>query len=223
MKKFWAVLVVTCLSMPVWAASNCQTRVDQNINKSTSEKIRQCLMDETEVKDTTPGPEVVLTQTYSVHAPKAKEKPAQKQPKEQKVYSKQTHQYEYLDRTTYPSFRNDTLPLINETIAHDTAIEALREQRGEVGYVKPAVYKTVKSSTKTSVKTVKPGRQVQQTSSTVTITEQTTTQTPPAEIQQAKQLENDPLENLAPAEFEEDGVMGPAGFGYNATDPAMQQ
>lgn len=49
-----------------------------------------------------------------------------------------------------------------------------------------------------------------------------------AQIQQAQALQNDPLyqnntaNGAAPAGFTDGGVMGPSGFGYNATDPAFQ-
>ena len=68
------------------------------------------------------------------------------------------------------------------------------------------------------------------TAPTYTAPAQTATpvQTPAADIQQVQNLQNDPLyqnytdNGAAPAGFTQGGVMGPDGFGYNATDPAYQ-
>jgi len=230
MKKLIALVIALFLITPLMAKSTCQTRVDKNLDKSTSEKVKQCLTEEDQTIDDTPKPEVLISETYSVIYPqpkgsqkqKQKQDPKQnqkqnqqqaskqnnsKQSKEQKTYSAPKTQNEYLNRTTYPSFRNDQLPLINQEEAHDVALDALK------GYKKPTVSKPVKN-TKPSAKN---------NQSEPIDPEQPLS---PVEIE-ANGLQNDPLaqpsDPAVPAGFEDGGVLGPADFGFNDTDPAFQQ
>ncbi len=216
MKKLIALIAAVLIGMPALAKSNCQTRVDKNLDKTTSEKIQKCLTEDPVEEDKTPQPEVVLTDTYSVIYPQSKSDPKQKQnPKqgqkqsqkqnntkqttEQKTYKPEPVQHEYLDGTTYPSFRNDELPTLNQEEAHDTAMQALK------GYNKPAVTRPAKQNKPA----VKPA-----------------TKTPPQEIQEADALQDDPLataQSTQLTEFQDDSVLSPADFGYNDTDPAFQQ
>ena len=225
MKNILTMLAAVLLAAPLLAASTCESLVDKNLDKSTSEKVKQCLTEEEQAADDTPKAEVLISETYSVVYPKPKEKQNQKQnqkqtqkqnqkqnnskqSKEQKIYTPQKVQNEYLDRTTYPSFRNDRLPLINPEEAHDTVLDALK------GDKKPTVSKPVKNT--------KPAAKNNQ--STQADNEQP--QLSPVEIE-ANGLQNDPLaqpsDPAVPAGFEDGGVLGPSDFGFNDTDPAFQQ
>ena len=220
MKNILTMLAAVLLAAPLLAASTCESRVDKNLDKSTSEKVKKCLNDDEQTADDTPEPEVLISETYSVIYPQPKEKKNQKQnqkqkqkqnnskqSKEQKTYAAPKTQNEYVDRTTYPSFRNDFLPLMNPEEAHDVALDALK------GYKKPTISKPVKNT--------KPS--VQNNQSDEIAKEQ---QLSPVEIE-ANGLQNDPLaqpsDTTVPVGFEDDGVLGPADFGFNDTDPAFQQ
>lgn len=206
MKTSAAVLLFLFLSATMGWASNCQTRVDSILHKSTETKIQHCLAeDEPQPAEQPKGPEVIISDTYSVVYPKQKQKQAPT-PKETKIYKPVEVQALYMDRDTYPSFRNDIFPQVNTQEADEAAMDALYKQRGEKGYTKPKVTKPAKPAK--AVKTV-PAK------------------TPTAQISQAEQLQNDPLAPLPddtyPQGFNDDGILGPSGFGYNATDPAFQQ
>lgn len=215
MNKLFYFFALSFLAAPLFAAaSTCETRVDKNLDKSTSEKVDRCLTDEVTV-DEGPVTEVVLSDTYSVQYPKPKTKAKKSAQSQQvtRVYTSTPVSQEYLERDDYPAFRNDTLPNINAEQAHEAALQALR----------PGA-KNAKSTAKPAKKNAsKPTRQ-----KAAPAAQTVPTQTPPAEIAQAQALENDPLYQdvtdggATPAGFTDGGVMGPAGFGYNATDPALQ-
>ena len=217
MKSFGMCVICLVSSVSVWAASNCVSRVDKNLDKTTAEKINYCLTEDTtpvaEEKET----EIIWSDTYSVQYPKPKNKQAkaktQPETKNVKVYKSGPVAMTYTDRNTYPSFRNDTLPSLNDNQANEAALEALRANptAKNAKQQKPAVKK----------KAAKPARQVK--------AENAATAQQQAQQQQAQALQNDPLatnptdNGTVPNEFLDDSIMGPSGFGYNATDPAFQQ
>lgn len=209
MNKLFYVFLFAFASAPLFAAaSTCESRVDKHLDKSTSEKVERCLTEEPEADDEGPVTEVILSDTYSVQYPKPKGKKAAQNAQTTKIYSTAPVSMEFLDRKDYPAFRNDVLPSMNAEQAHETALEALR------GKQKPAKQSADKPARKTKA-AAKPAASAP-------------TQTPPAEIERAQALQNDPLyqNNTAggtvPNGFLDGGVTGPDGFGYNATDPAFQ-
>ena len=222
MKKLFSILALIFFATPlVLAASNCAQRVDKNLDKSTSEKVERCLTEEPKAEYDGPVTEVILSDTYSVQFPHPKEQaPAPKQPQQKtfQKYSPTPTAMQYTRRQTYPQFRNDVMPSLNDDEAHETALQALQTQRNN-----SATGKSAKGSKGT--KSAKPARKLPRKA--------TAKPTKPApavnpQVQQARALQNDPLstnptqDNTVPPDFLDDGVMGPAGFGYNATDPAMQ-
>ena len=228
MKNIWIALFTVAVTVPAMAASNCVSRVDKNLNKTTTEKINYCLEE-----DQTPEPpadttEVVWSETYSVQFPKPKQK-AQEQPAPQTqiktVPSDTPVSREYLDRQTYPPFRNDTMPRMAPDVAHQMAMEALHPSSAE---------KTDKKQKPASrhTKAAKPKRHVKSASATAAKAAPAAdqpAQPATAQVQEAQALQNDPLatnptdNGTVPAGFLDDSVMGPSDFGYNATDPAFQQ
>ncbi len=222
MKNLTAVLAGVLLAVPLCSASTCQTRVDSNLDKSTTEKVQRCLTQEPETEQTKAGSEVIFSETHEVIYPKKSN--TKSLPKDTKTFQKYTpsevHQV-YVDQASYPLFRNDTLPISSAKQADDTALQALKEQRNL------AIQKNEESKTKLTIKKThkqKPNRKVILPAvQPETAPSQTT---PPEEIQQAEALQNDPLapqqNDTAPAGFE-NSVLSPADFGYNATDPAFQQ
>lgn len=245
MKKLFYVFALSFAAAPLLAAaSTCETRVDKHQDASTSERVEYCLTEDPAPEET-PATEVVLSDVYSVQYPKPKTKKAPAQTQETKVYTKAPTSMEYLDRDDYPAFRNDILPVMNDEQAHSAALEALSgtaptENKGKKSLTKPA--RTMKAqpeeepapvtdtasyadyyTTPTANQTTYPAYNTAQTPA-----QTVPTQTPAAEIQQAQNLQNDPLyqnntaNGTTPAGFTDGGVMGPSGFGYNATDPAYQ-
>lgn len=214
MKNILCVCIAVALTAPAWAAaSTCQSRIDKNLNKSTAEKVEKCLTDEPEVQDEGPVTEVLVYDTYTVQypkAPKTKEAPDQTQ-REIKRYSTAPVSMEYLDQNHYPVFRNDTMPTLNADEAHATALEALHAQSAAQASTTDKTKKPAKKTAKT--KAAKPARKA----------------TASAQVRQAQALQNNPLQQnttqngTVPANFLNDGVLGPDGFGYNATDPAFAQ
>ena len=209
MKKFLVFVACSSLTASAWAASDCVTRVDKNLDKTTAEKIEFCLTEEVETPAETPTTEVIFSDTHEVQYPQSKSK-SKKQKNKQvqstkkknaKKRSSATVSTEYYEVSEYPAFRNDVHPRQSAEDAHEVALEALRGQN------KPAK----KSAAKPKRKIAKEQKQkiVQ-------------------EVKQAQAIENDPIvqnptdNDTVPAGFLDDGVMGPADFGYNATDPALQ-
>ena len=219
MKKLIAVLVSCLVSASVWAASTCESRVDKSVHKSTTERVQRCLdFDQTDMPEIEEEAEVIMSDTYSVKFPKKKQPTQPTSQKTIKKYKPTPTSLEYVDRTTYPSFRNDTLPRLTTHQANEAAVEALQTQRAEQEKQK-AAQKAVKKAKKTK----KPARKQTEAPKPVK------TQPEETQVQQAEALQNDPLtqdttdNGATPAGFLEDGVMGPADFGYNASDPAYQQ
>lgn len=244
MKKLFYVFVFSFTAAPLLAAaSTCETRVDKHQDASTSERVEYCLTEDPAPEET-PATEVVLSDVYSVQYPKTKTKKAPAQTQETKVYTKAPTSMEYLDRDDYPAFRNDILPLINDDDAHAVALEALsgntvQKNKGKKSLTKPSRTMKAQPEEETSPVTdtasyedyaLQPATQATYPAYGTAQTPAPTvpTQTPPAEIQQAQNLQNDPLyqnntaDGAAPAGFTDGGVMGQSGFGYNATDPAYQ-
>ena len=215
MKKFLLLAICSFSAPALLAASTCVSRVDKNLDKSTAEKIDFCLTEEVELTEETPATEVIYSDTQSVQYPRPKTKRQQKASAKQqttKVYTTSPVSLEYFNREEYPSFRNDTLPSINAESAHETALEALREEKKPAKTTKPK--RTINKQSKQ--KTVAPASQAK------------SAQTPASEVAQAQALQNNPLaqDNTAagsvPPDFLDDGVLGSDNFGYNATDPAFQ-
>lgn len=222
MKKILFLLLVSFAAAPLLAAaSTCQTRVDNNLDKSTAEKVRRCLTEEPEPENDTPVTEVILSDTYSVQYPKQKTKKKNSQPQTIKIYEEQPVSTEFLNRRDYPAFRNDILPSANMETAHDTALEALRGQHKpeKKAKAKKPARKTVKKQVPAPKQQPEPARPQAANPNAPA----------PEQIRQAQQLQADPLsqnptqDGSVPEGFLDGGVMGPADFGYNATDPAFQQ
>ena len=221
MKKILSVLFGIVLSVPLFA-STCQTRVDQKWDKSTQERIISCLSPQAEVAAT--QPEVIIHGVYSVHP--AQQKPKQASTQTVKQYVAQTVYNEYIDDDHYPLFKNDFLPQFSDEAAHETALQALQNEREAAQAASLPILKnthTVNKPNRTVTHTV-----TETHSTTVTVQAPQDSAAPsPAQIQQAQALQNDPL---APAgadsytdQFLDDGILGPADFGYNSTDPAFAQ
>lgn len=215
MKNIVAVFLLLTIVSVVWA-STCETRVDKNLDKTTAEKVRYCLMEDENPSDSKPTSHVIATDIYDVKYPQKKTTPSETQPQTIKQYKAGVTTVQYVDRPDYPAFRNATLPHISEIEAHETALESIQTQKTSS---KNKSAKTGKKKTKPAKKTPKSQQKPARTDDP----------TPAAEIEQAKALQNDPLaqnptdNGTVPADFLDDSVMGPSGFGYNATDPAFQQ
>ena len=233
MKKVLSVLLGFVLAAPLFA-STCETRVDQKWDKSTQERIDSCLNPEMyQVVE----PELIVDQVYSIYKPKTN----QQQPK----YTNQTYRAyrpeivynEYLNVDHYPRFKNEFFPTQSVELASESAIEALQDERTQA---EAAAAAASLPKLKNSKKSSKPVRHVTVSSTT---TETTVTTTMPAEVSdpiyssvqptyteevtQAQELQADPL---APAynetyteQFMDNGSLGQDDFGYNSTDPALQQ
>ncbi len=214
MKKFLLFAVCSLSATSLLAASNCVSRVDKNLDKTTAEKIDFCLTEEVDLTEETPATEVIYSDTQTVQYPKPKNKKRQSQAKQQttKVYTTAPVSLEYFNRNEYPAFRNDTLPSISADDAHQTALDALRGEK------KPAKKSQKKAPKNKKAKTEK----------TTQATQTNPVQTPSAEVTQAQALQNDPLAQdntdggTVPSGFLDDSVMSDNNFGYNATDPAFQ-
>jgi hypothetical protein len=195
---------------------------------------------------------VVTTQIYSAQYPNKKIQPqTQPAPKTYKRYEKQTAYREYINQNHYPTLKNDFLPEQSDELAHETAREALAQQRATLEHqqaYEAAVVRQTRPSRKVTVvksrRTTKPktvssaNTQVVETHTVVTseqpgteissYEEISTLNSPSAsEIQKAKAIEQDPLAPLDKDDpFNElylnDEVLGTSGFGYNDTDPALQ-
>lgn len=219
MKKIVSVLLLIFTAGPlVWAASNCVSRVDKNLDKTTAEKVQYCLTEDPEEEPTTEKDEVILTDVYSVKYPRRKNAPAANQPQERtiKVYSTAPVEMAYTDQKKYPRFRNDIMPTLSTEEANETALQALQEQRDD------------KSVSKAKAKAKPAKKPARRPKAKPVAKVQAPTQADSQQVRQAQALQNDPLatnptqDNTVPADFLDDSVMGPSGFGYNATDPAMQ-
>ena len=214
MKNLLTVLTLVLINSPLaLAASNCVSRVDKHLDKTTAEKVEYCLAEDQEEEDAGPVTEVILTDTYSVQYPKQKQNPAPNRPQERtfKKYSTAPIEMTYTDQKKYPHFRNDIMPSLSAEEANETAMEAFKQQPNS-------------SKTKPAAKKTKPARQVKTQPAAKPAAAKPSAQP----VQQAQTLQNDPLatnptqDGTVPAGFLDDGLMGPADFGYNATDPAMQ-
>ena len=200
-----------CASTVCFAGvSTCESRVDAAKNKTTADRIEACLNEEDVTAETTPATEVLISETYSVQYSKRKtKKQPQQEPQAVKVYKPQPVSTSYTQRPDYPTFRNDTLPQLNDEEANAVTQEALKEQAAR-NAEKPA--KKMKAAPK-------PARKSKASAPAKT-------QTPPQEIQQAQAIQNDPLapaqDNTLPSDFDE-SLMDPVDFGDNATDPAFQK
>lgn len=251
MKKLFYVFVFSFAAAPLLAAaSTCETRVDKHQDASTTERVNYCLTEEPEEEETQ-ATEVVLSDVYSVQYPKPKTKKAPAQTQETKLYNQGPTSMEYLDRDDYPAFRNDIMPAMNEEDAHAAALEVLSSQnipenKGTKSLTKPArtmmaapqeeeATANITDTASYADYTPQPFQQVPDAANAQAAAMYNTpaqplqpTQTPAAEIQQAQNLQNDPLyqnytdNGAAPAGFTDGGVMGQDNFGYNATDPAFQ-
>ncbi|MBR3632594.1 MAG: hypothetical protein IKN49_06020 [Elusimicrobiaceae bacterium] len=227
MKTIWITLLAIAVTTPAWAASNCVSRVDKNLNKTTQEKINYCLEEDQTPEAPADTTEIVWSETYSVQFPKQKQNAKEKEAPQTQIKTVPNDtpvSKEYLDRKTYPPFRNDTMPRMSAEQAHETAMEALQQNAAD---------KTDKQQkpAKRNKNAGKPKRQVKAdnaVSAKVAPAEKPAA-APSAQVQEAQALQNDPLatnptdNGAVPADFLDDGVMGPSDFGYNATDPAFQQ
>ena len=228
MKTIWITLLTVAFMAPALAASNCVSRVDKNLKKTTKEKINYCLEEDQTPEAPADTTEIVWSETYSVQFPKQKKNTKSNETAQTqiKTVSNDTPvSREYLDSKTYPQFRNDTLPRLSPEQAHETAMEALQQQTPT-----EKADKQQKPASRNK-NAGKPKRQVKADKSTTAkaVPAEKPAQAPSAQVQEAQALQNDPLatnptdNGAAPADFLDDSVMGPADFGYNATDPAFQQ
>ncbi|WP_458401227.1 hypothetical protein [Candidatus Avelusimicrobium sp.] len=246
MKKFLIFVGCAFAAAPLLAAaSTCETRVDKMYDKSTGERVQVCLTEEPEIAEDENGTKVIVSDTHEVQYPKRKAKKQAPVQKEIKVYTQTPISREYLDIEEYPSFHNDVLPRMSQEKAHETALQAIHDQK-EAAKRKAEEEKRkaeAKKKKKAAKKAKKKADVVPAQSKTLpaayteTYTEPapayTETYTEPTaayseQVNQAQALQNDPLyqDNTAngttPDGFLEGGVMGQADFGYNATDPAYQ-
>ena len=229
MKKLFFMFSCILTAAAVFA-STCETRVDNKWDKTTQERIASCLFPELEAP--APQKQVIVSDVYSVKP--SKTKPQQKNvQKASKTYSKQQVYNEYIDDDHYPKFKNEFMPQQSVSQANETAIEAITEQRESANLpVLKATKKPVEKPARQVVSVeelanVPVDGEVYQDNLPDTVSTMQDYQTPPAEIAQAQAMQNDPLNNpyaeTYTGEFENGGVMGPADFGYNSTDPAYQQ
>lgn len=227
MNKTAVIFLLAFAAAPAFAASTCETRVDQHTDATTAKRVEVCLKEEATEEEVPQGPRV-HTEIYSVKYPAQKTKKQNTdKPAIIKKYKKETVNTEFLDQNQYPIFRNDTWPRLNAEEAHEAALEAIGAQNAENE-------KNATNKPRAKKQTKKPARKITQPLPTVPaqgtaqIEEQfSPAQTSPAQLQQAQATENDPLyqnntdSGATPAGFN-DNLLGPADFGYNDTDPAMQ-
>ncbi|MBR3899856.1 MAG: hypothetical protein IKJ44_06260 [Elusimicrobiaceae bacterium] len=130
MKKFLIFVGCAFAAAPLLAAaSTCETRVDKMYDKSTGERVQVCLTEEPEIAEEENGTRVILSDTHEVQYPKRKAKKQAPVQKEIKVYTQTPISREYLDIEEYPSFHNDVLPRMSQEKAHETALQAIHDQK----------------------------------------------------------------------------------------------
>lgn len=130
MKKFLIFVGCAFAAAPLLAAaSTCETRVDKMYDKSTGERVQVCLTEEPEIAEDENGTRVILSDTHEVQYPKRKAKKQAPVQKEIKVYTQTPISREYLDIEEYPSFHNDVLPRMSQEKAHETALQAIHDQK----------------------------------------------------------------------------------------------
>ncbi len=248
MKKLFSIFAFSFAAAPLLAAvSTCETRVDKHPGASTAQRVNYCLTEDPQTQQDTPVTQVILSDVYDVQYPQPKTaQPAPTQ--ETKIYQPNPISMEYLDKDDYPAFRNDIMPQINAEQAHTSARNALNTQTTSASKGKKSLQKPQRQMKEVSAQeetayiadTASYAAQPDYTTAygsasgataysyPTTQSQATPTGTPAAQIQQAQALQNDPLyqnntdNGAAPAGFTDGGVMGPSGFGYNATDPAFQ-
>lgn len=207
------MLVALCLSAsPVWAASTCQQRVDGNLDKSTRQKVELCLTEPAEPVVSENAARVIYSSVQ----------PSVPQPHEEKpVPYKKTKVYkdpgpvnsEYVERRDFVPFVNDIPSSRDLQEAGDSALDMIAA--GQEAAAASSARKNTKPARKLN-SAAKPA--VKKTVPAAAPAPQPVT--PPAELQEAQALQNDPLDSLDD-DLEED-VLSDDSFGYNATDPALQ-
>jgi len=217
MKKLFGIFCCMLAAGAIFA-STCETRVDNKWDKTTQERIDTCLNEEQSALDEAPKTKVIVSDVSTAQYPKAKaKKPAVRTV--YKKYAEQESYKEYVDQEKYPKFKNDFVPAQSAEVAHETAMQAMQEQRQ---IEEQPVVKKVKKAKKKPAAVKKVEVQAEEAFQEP---EPAPTYTPPAEIQQAHELED----NLTAPDtttndpFLSDDVLESADFGYNDTDPALQQ
>lgn len=252
MKRIFAFFImIFVFSVPLLAASTCETRVDSHPDATTKQRVVYCLTPEPP-EPLPAGPSLVY---YGVTDTSPMEEEEEVSSTVAPVYFDKdgvSVSKQFKGTTDFPSFENDTLSeqerVALEKLAQEDARKALALRYQKPSRTGDSALSAKESKKGESARQQKAQRFRQETTQThqSVVNEYNTnslpagkqpmnssvpTQTPPNEIQQAYALENNPLSQpsanasgAAPSGFLADDLMaGEQSFGYNATDPAMQQ
>ena len=250
-KTFASFFVLFSAALPAVCASTCETRVDAHQDASTRQRVEYCLTPE-KAAPVAPGPEVVYYGVSSA-APANEAAADEKQRKQvyfdkDGVAVSQN----YVDTSKFPTFTNDTLSeqekiALEEAQKKQALLQA--EQKAKAAQQKPS--RTMSAEQKvTLANETKAGLLARQTKAKRYMKE-VVQQPEPDELAQTYQQGNNApetystqtatapandfeadlnaatpaysAEGAAPAGFTDPSLASDQGFGYNATDPAMQQ
>ena len=243
MKKPFAVFVLFfSAALPAFCASTCETRVDMHQDATTLERAAYCLTPEAE-PPAPAGPELVY---YGVSGNAPQDPSAQDARYKQKYFDKDgvAVAQDYVGTRNFPAFTNDTLSEQERLALEKAEKEALEKaqadtQKKAVTANPPLRTPSVlveqepqMTKAQLAARKNKPKRFMKQTAQQTEqepVAQAYSAGTPAGELQQAQELENDPLAQpagndggAAPNGFLDDNLLDDPSFGYNATDPAMQ-
>lgn len=215
------LLMLGCMAaVPVFAATTCQQRVDGNLDKTTSQKITLCLTEPDEPEETDDGPQVIYSSVQTL-TPKPKNVWMREQ--KHKVYKDLGPvNSEYVERKRFSSYGDNTPTSADvvESIARAKEAIALGKEPAKRSSAKKPARK-VKAAAKPAAQEPAPQPE-QQPAAQPEYSEDMQPEDEAQYDQEAQMLENNPM--AEPQEpFEQDNLMTEESFGYNATDPALQQ
>lgn len=203
------ILACVMLASPGWAASTCRERVDGNLDKSTPQKVALCLTEPQEAAAGADGPKVIYSNVQT-NTPKKKNVWMKKEA--HKIYKdKGPVNSEYVERSSFAPFVNDTPSSADLLEAGDRAKEAL-----SYGHEAAAV---------SAKRTEKPARKLKSARKPAAQKAEpvppSAPEVPSVQAREASALENNPLAENGDS-FTEDDLLTEESFGFNATDPALQ-
>lgn len=131
MKKTLLLIASLAVAFPAAAVvTDCVQRIDNNLDKSTKEKVAYCLAPANEpLPDMGTTTQIVTLGSEGVKKPATKKRipPAQPKKKRIKKYNKakEVRSVDYLEYNRYPEFRNDIISSYDEKLALEAAGEAV--------------------------------------------------------------------------------------------------
>ncbi len=241
-KTFILFTLFLSAALPAFCASTCETRVDKHQDATTLERAAYCLTPEAE-PPLPAGPELVY---YGVSGEAPQNAAAQDARYRQKFFDKDgvAVSQDYVGTRKFPAFTNDTLSEQERLALEQAEKEAWEKAQAEaakkaatakaplrtpsvLAEQEPEMSKAQLAARKNKPKCFM--KEPAQMPESEPVAQAYSVGTPEADLQQAQQLENDPLAQqygnaggAAPDGFLDDNLLDDPTFGYNATDPAMQ-